>query len=117
MNLNEYYIVTERRPTGYFNLKGVQIIDWKFHFLFETKEEYLAFVAEWKVQYKELSARCKKAKQDVKDEMRADPNRAWKAQGHLMSLKGQAWMMLELRRQGKVAAAEQAQKQREAAVA
>ncbi len=106
MNLNEFYNVTERRPTYLWNKKGVMIIDWTFEYLFETKEEYLAFVAEWKDQYRELSKRCKKAKMDLRNGMR-EGNVKWHAHEHVASLKQQATMMLELRRQGKLAAAEQ----------
>ncbi len=111
MNLNDFYNVTERRPTYLWNKKGVQIIEWTFEFLFENKEEYLDFIRVWKDQYKELSKRCKKAKLDLRNGMR-EGNVKWHAHEHVASLKQQATMMLELRRQGKVAAAEQMRRQR-----
>lgn len=109
----QYYTLTEKNHTGLYNNKGVQLITYTFEFMWENREEYLDFVAAWKVQYKELSRRLKDAKKDVKDAMRR--NNCWREQGHVMSLKGQAHMLLQMREQGKRVSREQAQQQREAA--
>lgn len=109
----QYYTLTEKDHTGLYNNKGVGLVLYTFEFMWETKEEYLDFVAAWKAQYKELSRRLKDAKKDVKDAMRR--NNSWREQGHVMSLKGQAHMLLQMREQGKKVSREQAKQQREAA--
>ena len=102
----QYYTIEDKDYTYLYNKKGVHIVEYTFEFLWETKEEYLAFRDEWKAQYKELSARLKKAKHAVKDAMRQGGG--WREQGHVMSLKSQAHMLLQMREQGKRVSREQA---------
>ena len=112
-SFNDYYTITDKDWTGAYTKLGVNFVIYKFDFMWETKEEYLDFVRLWKEQYAELSTRLKKAKLDVKDAMRAGGG--WREQGHVMSLKGQAHMLLQMREQGKRVSAEQARALRETA--
>lgn len=110
---NDYYTITDKDYTYLYNKKGVHIVEYTFEFMWETKEEYLDFVKEWKSQYIELSSRLKRAKLEVKDAMRAGGG--WREQGHVMSLKSQAHMLLQMREQGKRKSREQARALRETA--
>lgn len=109
----QYYTITDKNYTYLYNKKGIHIIEYTFEFMWENREEYWAFVLAWKHQYNELSKRLKKAKHDLKDAHRAGGG--WREHGHLMSLKGQAHMLLQMREQGKRVSAEQARAERDAA--
>ena len=80
-----------------------------FEFEFKTKKEYLEFRKGWKEHYLELSKRIRVAKLDIKNKMREqakdhatdDPSdywyyNVWKEEGHKLSLKEQARMMMQL---------------------
>lgn len=110
--LSEYYHISEKKNTWLWSKKGVQIYTYKFEFLWETKQEYLSFVTEWKADWKKLSRRLKAAKLKVKEAMRAGVG--YRDQEHVKSLKEYAWMLLEMRLQAKIVSWEQAKAQSEA---
>ncbi len=78
-------------------------IDYTFSFEFKGREEYLEFRREWKERYKQLSADIRKAKNNLKNEMRsqaAEPDHewysVWKLEGHKLTLQEEARMMMQL---------------------
>jgi len=111
--LSEYYHISKKEGGWLWNKKGVRLYTYTFEFLWETREEYLSFVQEWKADWKQLSARLKAAKLKVKEAMRS--GEGYRDQEHVKSLKEYAWMLLEMRRQGKVLSWKQAKAQKEAA--
>lgn len=78
-----------------------------FSFSFADRDGYLAYRAEWRSKYKELSTTILALKRAIKDAMRKAPDRAYKFQWELASLKGDATFMLEERAASKILAGRQ----------
>ena len=112
-SFTEFYTIEDKDYTWAYTSIGVHYVIYKFEFLWETKEEYLEFVKLWKEQYKELSKRLKKAKHALKEAHRQGGG--WRETEHVMSLKSQAHMLLQMREQGKRTSREQARALRETA--
>lgn len=83
---------------------------------FNTKEEYLAWAAEWKAEYKVLSAKIREAKHAYKAAQRADKyHDIQNTRVALGRLKYEANQMIALRGESKVEAQRQYLAQKEAA--
>lgn len=83
---------------------------------FNTREEYLAWAAEWKAEYKQLSADIRAAKHAYKAAQRADVyNDIQNTRVAVGRLKYQANQMIALRGESKVEAQRQYMAQKEAA--
>lgn len=83
---------------------------------FNTKEEYLAWTAEWKAEYKQLSADIRAAKHAYKAAQRSDVyNDIQNARIAMGRLKYKANEMITLRLQSKFEAQRQYLAQKEAA--
>lgn len=81
-------------------------------FTFTTREQYLAFVAQWKADYQQLSNEIRAAKLAYKAAQRSDVYRdIIKALGTILILKADARAAINLRHSAK----EEAQRQYEAA--
>lgn len=72
---------------------------------FQTREQYLAAVSEWKIAYKELSAKIRAIKAQIKDENRKlGYSYAW---SQLMAAKSNATGTISWRRDAKIEAQRQ----------
>lgn len=78
-----------------------------FSFTFADRDGYLAYRAEWRSKYKELSTTIRSVKLAIKDAMRKDPERAYKFQWELTTLKRDATFMLDERAASKILAGRQ----------
>jgi len=73
-----------------------------YDFPFKTKEEYLAWVMQWKLQYKELSFAIKTLKNLRNNGFRNKDCNVYNHQHDIAKFKNDATCFLELRKQGKI---------------
>lgn len=94
-------------------------IDYTFSFEFSTRKEYLEFRKGWKEEYLRISKDIRKAKHDLKNEMRRQAGdnceyySVWKQEGHKLTLQEHARMMMQMVEAAKHEADKQQRKQHE----
>ena len=101
------YTISNMTTETVWDIEKGPVKTYNFFFAFTTREEYLEETAAWKAEYKELSKRIRQCKLERKPKNRKDGEQDYQVQYRLNTLKEQARMMLQMRKQAKKEAGRQ----------